>query len=311
MNLEQICNTLYALQVDRKFVINLEVKLTNTSAARIVSAIGLTYGEHGDDEATREKVWSRAKRIVAAALNAKQHKPDDAEIVALQDRNLNMLRLMFAPLKTRRDELESEMERLAGLLPVASFCDQIAGFKLLGLAVIVAEAGDLNKYSTYRKLWRRCGLGMAQGHEEHAYSTWRRNGGLTSEEWIMAKYSPKRLGQIYGVVTIPLFMQKSKHKYGATYDARRQRTMLTHPEWWADANGKPKVNPKTGEPSSAHAMEDAKRVMVKHLLADLWKEWRASETIAAMDAADRGDVVRVGSKEDLFKELHQNTVGVE
>jgi hypothetical protein len=312
LDLDEICMVIRNLQVDRKFVLNVESKLRNTTAARICSAIGLpdNAAKDADEvakkrvETARDKVWSQALGIVrteiligqqknAATLAAfkgekvrkskpKEHKEEDQDIVALQERNLQMVTMMALPLLSRREELETEMARLAGLLPTAGWWAEIPGCDLLGLAVIVGEAGNLANYrgtKGYRKLWRRLGFGMAPGHEQHAYSTWRRlkgKGALTAEDWIKAGYAPRRLGQIYGVVTVPLFMKKAESIYGEVYDARRRHTMESHPEWWVDAKGKPKVNPKTGEPSSAHAMEDAKRIMTKELLADLWRVWRGS-----------------------------------
>lgn len=271
-DLNTLCLSIYDLQVDRKFAINLQTKILNTAAANIVSAIGL---ERDADDAERKQTWGRALRIVAAAMKAvPAYREEDRAIGALQDRNLKMLSIAMAPIDARRLEVETEMARLAISLPgAACVIKQTAGINALGIAVIVGEAGSLSNYATKCKLWRRLGYGMAPGHEQHAYSTHRRMKDLSADDWVRAGYSPKRLGQIYGVVTIPLFMAKAKNKYGPIYERRRARTLVTHPEWYADKNGKPKIN-KNGEPSSAHAMEDGKRIMTKAFLSDLWSEWR-------------------------------------
>ena len=51
-----------------------------------------------------------------------------------------------APADQRRRETEKEMERLAKQLPVYPWIKQINGAGELGLATIVAEAGDLSDY---------------------------------------------------------------------------------------------------------------------------------------------------------------------
>lgn len=283
-----ICDRLRKLQRDRKFVIAMEVQATNRACAHIVGSLGVGVDA---EEKARKAAWERARRIVHIAIGRRKvrkdgtidivHKPqaeEDQLIANREEANLTMTCHAIQPILARRAELESEMERLAGELPVAEgFIESTAGFNLLGLAVIVGEAGDLSNYATKRRLWRRLGLGMAEGHEAKAYSTWRKTGGLSADDWTLAGYSPRRLGQVFGVVTVPLFMQKAKSKYGRIYDARRRHTMTTHPEWYQDKNGKPKVGAK-GEPSSAHGMADAKRVMTKALLADLLSAWRQSSS---------------------------------
>jgi hypothetical protein len=282
-SIDQICGALIDLQVRRKFVIKLETATTNTSKALAARMCGF---DASADEASREKVWKRAGAIVSKALAQKAQAEENQQIATFIAIDLEVVRLMLIPLETRRKEIEDEMSRLALSLPVAPFIKTIAGFDARGLAVIVGEAGNLSNYPDKGRpsssgpacLWRRFGLATAKGHEAKAYSTWRKEGlkGIdqkAEEFWTEAGYSPKRLGQLYGVVTVPLFMAKAKNKYGEVYLARRARTMVTHPEWYVDKNGKAKVSPN-GEPSSAHASEDAKRVMVKAFLDDLWREWR-------------------------------------
>jgi len=283
-DLDARCRAIVALQAERKFVINLETSVVNSTTGHVASFIA---APHDESKEGRGKRFDRAKAIVSRAMKGKPQTDNDAVLGDAFSRNMSMVGSALEHVLARRAEIENAMDEIAKHLPVAAMTDEetgIKGFKARGLAVIIGEAGNLSNYSTVRKLWRRLGFGMAQGHEAHAYSTWRRMKGLSTEEWTSpeyagqprrAGYSPKRLGQIYGVVTTPLFMNKAKSKYGTIYDARRAHTLTTHPEWYLDKKGKPKLN-ATGAPSSAHAMEDAKRVMTKELLSDLWSEWRRS-----------------------------------
>lgn len=265
------CRGIVALQVKRKTVIATEVAATNTMTSFVARLCGFDVK---DDEASREKTFSRAKAIIKQTLLEKPQKPEDERVVEAAERELTMIRHMLMPVKMRRKEIEEEMELLAADLPVWQHF-AVPSFKECGLAVIIGEAGNLSNYSTERKLWRRLGFGMAPGHEAHAYSTWRKAGGLNAEEWTRAGYSPQRLGQIYGVVTVPLIMHKSRSKYGEIYAKRRAHTQVTHPEWWVDKDGKPKLD-KDGKPRSDHGKFDAGRVMTKALIADLWSAWRRS-----------------------------------
>jgi hypothetical protein len=265
-SLAEICMSLMEHQVERKFAIQMEAGIVQRISARIVRAIGGS----GDDEAARKAAWKRAERIVHRAV-AKKPKPQeeaDREVAAILRSHLEMTRQALGPVTAFRDSVEERMREFAKKTPVTGTIEATPGFNLLGVAVIIGEAGDLNRYSTVRKLWRRLGLGMAPGHEAHAYSTWKWLG-LPADEWERAGYSPKRLGQIYGVVTVPLVMHKSKSRYGAIYEARRAHTAIMHP---TVTSAECKADPIRWTPS--HSAMDAGRVITKALIADLWSEWR-------------------------------------
>jgi hypothetical protein len=153
-----------------------------------------------------------------------------------------------------RKTAEAEMITLARELPAAAFVATVHGLDMLGLAVIVGEVGDLSGYANPSKLWKRLGLAPYNGT---AAATWRREGGLSADDWKAIGFKPSRLGQIYGVVTTPLFFGKTKNKYGAIYAVRREHTALTHPEW-----------------SKGHSDNDGRRYITKRLLKDIWRAWR-------------------------------------
>ena len=271
-DIEALCVSLQEDQVERKFAIQMEAGIIQRISARVVRGLGL---DHEATEAQRKSAWGRAERIVKRGLGGDDQAEEDAAIAAALADNLAMAAASLAPVAAFRKQVEARMEGKAERLPGFDLTLRMPGFKARGLAVIIGEAGNLSNYATVRKLWRRLGLGMAPGHEEHAYSTWRMKGGLNADDWTAAGYSPKRLGQVYGVVTVPLVMNKGKNRYGELYVARRARTLVTHPEWYLDKNGKMKLGPD-GKPSSGHASADAARIITKALLSDLWSEWRGS-----------------------------------
>ena len=66
-----------------------------------------------------------------------------------------------------REETKYEhMMAFAKALPVASFVEETRGFGYLGLAQIVAEAGDLSNYANPAKLWKRFGLAVIDGRAQ-------------------------------------------------------------------------------------------------------------------------------------------------
>jgi len=169
---------------------------------------------------------------------------------------------------------EKRMREIAGSLAVWPRCAQVEGFAELGLAVIVAEAGnDLTAFPHHMHLWKRLGLAPYKGKAMSTYH----GPALTDEEWKKLGYDKHRLARIVGVVGTPLWLYKHKNDYGAVYAARREHTALTHPEDW----------------TKAHSDNDAKRFMLKRFLAHLWLWWQecagssvAPSSVVLRDAAD-------------------------
>ena len=253
------------LQVRRKFYIGAVNKQTNAVKALVRRAIGWRYDT---EEGERDKVNGRAARIVAAALNGKEQKPEDAAVFGGLSIDLAVVQSAIAPMQNARHDVEKEMKRQAKKLPVYAWAKGVHGFGELGLSVIVAEAGDLAKYPKKGHLWKR--LGMAP-HEGKAYSTWRMKGGLTAEQWTEAGYSPRRRAEVFAVISEPLFRAQSvvSGPYRAIYDRRREATAIAHEDW-----------------TKAHSHMDALRVMTKYLIRDLWVAWRRVDAPAPVVAED-------------------------
>lgn len=169
---------------------------------------------------------------------------------------------------TKATGVEQRMAKLAQKLPVWQWAKEIKGFGPLGLAVIVAEAGDLSNYANPGKLWKRMGLAPYNGKSGMA---WRMGGGLTSQEWIDFKYSPARRSEMFQRVDPLMKHQISKVKdadgndtgeriygpYGAVYRDRKQYEIDRDPEI-----------------SKRRAHDRATRYMEKRLLKHLWQAWR-------------------------------------
>jgi hypothetical protein len=281
-NLQAICETMTELGRRRKFCISLANKQTNAAKAYVRSACGF----RGDaTEGEREAVNKRAARIVEEFLSGKPAKDGDDDILDAVVTELRLVRICLEPLELRRKEVEREMKKLTRSLPVAEWVDGIAGFGPIGLAIIVAESGNLSNYPHHKMLWKRLGLAPYEGQ---AYSTWRMKGGLTADEWTDAGYKPRRRAEIHACIADPMSKHQltskeksgteyggAKGRYGEVYVARRQATAIAHPDW------KP-----------AHARMDALRIMTKALVSDLWSEWRRSDSSVHPDQ-------KLGAAKDL------------
>lgn len=249
-------DALAELQVRRKFYIGVVNKQTNAAKALVRRALGWRADEEDGD---REKMNARAARIVAAAFAGKDQKPEDMEAFGILAFDLSVIAAAIQPCTKARHEIELEMKRVARKLPVYPWAKSVHGLGELGLAVIIAEVGDLSGYPKKGHLWKRLGLAPFEGQ---AYSTWRMKGGLDAQDWTEAGYSPRRRAEIYAVISEPLFRAQSvaQGPYRAIYDGRREATATTHPDW-----------------TKAHSHMDALRKMTKILLRDLWQEWNRRE----------------------------------
>lgn len=185
---------------------------------------------------------------------------------------------------TFRTGVEKELAKSAKGLAVASWVKSVKGFGIGSLAAIVGEAGDLSKYANPAKLWKRLGLAP---HDGKSYSTWRRTGGLSADDWTEAGYSPRRRSTMWnaGAGVIGGMGKGSRPLVGEDFDAREDKTeyeklfvaRLRHeavrdPETF----GRPPVE-KEGmlkESFSAHAAARAKRYVEKRLVLHLWRAWR-------------------------------------
>lgn len=250
-------DALAELQVRRKFYISSVNKQTNAVKALVRRGLGWRYDE---EEADREKVNGRAAKIVANALAGKEQKPEDMEVFGHLAPDIAVISAAIEPCVNARHGIELEMKRVVRKMPVFAWAKDVKGLGELGLAVILAEAGDLSKYPKKGHLWKRLGLAPFEGH---AFSTWRMKGGLSADEWTAAGYSPRRRAEIYAVISEPLFRANTvaAGPYRAVYDRRRELTVTTHPDW-----------------TKAHSHMDGLRVMTKYLIRDLWVAWRRAES---------------------------------
>jgi hypothetical protein len=224
--------------------------------------INATQWTYDASEADREKFNREVAKIIASARKGDGDKLI-VELVQKTDRGRE-------PFDAIRKAAESAMEKLTEHLPVAEWIKGVRGAGALGLATIVAEAGDLANYPNPAKLWKRLGFAPYDGHAGSSWKrqTWRPRT-LTAEEWIANPFSGERYALMHQIIVWLVNAQwigKAKTEsgegepngpYGEIYAARRKHTMQTHPDW-----------------TDGHRRMDALRVTMKAFLKDLHVEWR-------------------------------------
>jgi transposase len=135
-------------------------------------------------EAERERANREVRELLKRIRGGEPHELAD---------EVHLCDAARAPADAKRSETEKEMEKAAKTLPVYAWIESIRGAGALGLATIIAEAGDLSNYATPPKLWKRLGFAPYDGH---AGSTWKRDSwrprALTADKWVANPFSGER-----------------------------------------------------------------------------------------------------------------------
>ena len=265
---------LVALQRKRRFCIVSQSRIDRSMESLIASAIGFRIDA---EEADRKKVFAQAKMI---RLDVEKGKPPQTETAA----DLVPLILTSAASRAQwdglRGEAEKQMVALVKRLPVyTNFATNVRGLKAgLGLAIICAEAGiPLGDYRTVSGLWKRLGLAVIDGVRQRKMTdkaAAERHG-----------YSPKRRAEVWAQCSDSMFRAQWRGPkdedgvvtpagpigpYGEVYAKRRA---------WTEPRIEATADLPAGDPAKwtkGRCHNDARRIMTKELLKDLWVEWRKS-----------------------------------
>jgi hypothetical protein len=148
-----------------------------------------------------------------------------------------------------RKAAEKRLEKLARELPVWPWVDSVNGFGALGLGQIIGECGDLARFDSPAKLWKRMGVGMVC-----VDGAWKRQQRVAGAEALAHGYSPQRRSILF---VIGDSLIKKQNPYRDLYLARKEYEAANDPE------RKPMANHRR-----------AQRFAEKRLLRDLWRAWR-------------------------------------
>lgn len=297
-----ICRQLAGLQRQRKFCITSQSRADRSMEALIASTLGYRIDA---TEADRKKVFAEARRIrVSVEKAGDDHSKDEHQrdfVIAGLAPLIMTSALGRKGWDEQRTKTEKEMVLLARQLPVYQFAKAIDGLGEKGLAIIVGESGiPLSEWRTTSGLWKHMGLAVIDGYRQKP-----KTGARQSEEERQKYFDcPVRRGQMIGAIATPLLKQQwaaaddedgnnpdksgkpvavpahPTGRYGEIYAAQRAKTEpriaatedlpMSHPDKW----------------TKGRCFNDARRIMVKELLADLRGAWRAAERDAAQAAGD-------------------------
>lgn len=196
---------------------------------------------------------------------------------ALQGKSDHPLRATAAAvaqvLLTAREEIhqgrlliEAQLEKDVLALPIWPRVKATPGLGFLGIALLIGATGNLGKYPTHSKVWKRLGLAVIDGRSQRR---------ISGVEGIKQGFSPKRRSAIWILGANMLRTQsglpegrrrraRQPGPFRLGYDARKAYEL---------ANGVPK----------AHAHNRAKRYMEKKLVRNIWRAWREAIQVRTTD----------------------------
>lgn len=277
LNLAAIITALVQLQRSRVECIKRQQQCDRAMDSFVVRAMGYTT-THAPAE--RKRLFARAAAIRTAVEQGKHVDLTDIPHADALPAMIELSRQAREGWDRQRASFESAMERHAAQLPAAAWAKSVRGFTLKGLAIIVGEAGDPSGYATVSRLWKRLGLAVIDGQRQGAPGN-----GASAEEWTAHGYKPARRAAVWVIGDVLFRAQWRGAKsdgdtgevmteahpigpYGEVYGKRRAHTAARieassdlpngHREKW----------------TLARCNADARRVMTKALIADLWAAWR-------------------------------------
>ena len=257
MQIEDIIDKIAATNDDRRINMMQRMRILSATGAHIRRKKGWRRDLIDKERKTIEKETDQL---------IKSESPQEFSELIINSRNA------AAPFIENEEGFNRDIEKLVRKLPIwEAFGEPTKGIGLLGIGIIIAEAGDLSNYPDHYKLWKRLGLavidGIAQG------KLWK---GAPKEEWIKHGYVRRRRSQVYAYLCEPILKaqlravkdengKKTEERialgpYGEYYLRYKARMIATYPDI---------------SPLWAHRR--AHRAMEKRVVRDLWRAWRRTK----------------------------------
>lgn len=259
--------TLSELQRQRRFCIKSQSRTDRACEAFIAHYLG-----YRPDLPKPEglAIWKQAAALRRAVEKGGQGHARRGDQIALALSTCSTIILHSASSRVawdkHRKQTEKEMRKLAIGLPPFPWVKSVSGFGDLGLAIIIGETGDLSNYATKERVWKRLGLAVISGERQQ------RKAG--TEAAAAHGYNPARRAEVWTIADSMFRHQwrgaKDDHPaepagpYGVVY-ARRKAHTVNRDGW-----------------TLAHRENDARRVMTKALVEDLWRVWRGLSPLCGM-----------------------------
>jgi hypothetical protein len=275
------CLKLAELRKVRQFCITQQMQIDRSLESAIASCLGFDVGA---EAAERKKVYARAAAIIKAVAAGKPHN----EQFPAGDPRAESLGyfLPMIPISQqsrliwdeKREITEKEMRRLAQTLPVFPWVKEHArGVGDLGLARIVGAAPIIGLYGTHERLWKRLGLAVIAGERQQKRKD--------KDEAMLHGYAAPRRAEVWSVCSDIMLRQQWRGAddevegsvgfpigaYGLVYQQRKAHTA----QRITNTDNLPFTS--RDKWTQKRCDNDARRIMSKEFLRDLWLVWHGEE----------------------------------
>lgn len=288
-DLDQICKHIKASHRERMFAMDTRKRAGNALGAFIRRALGWRVKM---PEKERNAIAAQAAGAIKAGEAFARTGEEQSNQIYLRFKTLIDAAIESrGPFDLVEHEAKLEMCRWVRKLPVwTDWAKDIPGVGEATVGTIIGEAGDLTRYATPAKLWKRMGVAVVDGRRQG-----RPGPNASTTTWIAEKYSPRRRSYMW--VAGDVFV-KIAGPYRAVYDRVKAEEMAKAAARGQTvepaATGNAKKDP-TRYMSAGHIHLRAKRRTEKIFLRNLLRHWRAAEQEGA------GGTVLVVSPKDHFE----------
>jgi len=215
-----------------------------------------------ENKGTEAEVTKRKKEIAAlikqALFETLKTDEDKVEEYVTEQAQLNFdTSYEGEAFQIAEEVVVKKLEEYLNELPIyTNYMSQVKGLGPKTSAKLLAVLKDITRFPTPSSLWHYCGLQV----EENGFAEKKTAGQRLSS-------NPKMKSLLLGVIG-PNFI-KQNGQYRVVYDQRAEKTKKTRPEWWHLNPDGTKATCKNMNPK--HGYLDAKRVMIKRFLCELWR----------------------------------------
>jgi hypothetical protein len=228
-------------------------------------------------DADRKRIATTAAELIEAGERAAKGKPPappDEALYASWRHVIGVSLATRAPFENAEKDAKAAMVELVEQLPVWRWAENVRGLGAASLGTIVGEAGDLAAYPAKGHLWKRMGVAPRDGK---AFSTWRRTGGLTADDWTDAGYSPMRRSRMFVIGEVMVKTPGSAYRQVYLDRKEYERAEALRRGLTVCPAGKIPKGRAAEFISDGWIHLRAQRYMEKRLLRDLWQAWRTAQ----------------------------------
>lgn len=275
------CSELQTLQRFRRYYIRAQSRSDRAVEALIANQMLYSTDLPKDDRLAIFRAAAKLRKTIEDSLRTNEPHGVEGPQGVFDTIRINYI--VRAQYDQQRADYERRMKELARELPVWPWVKEQRGIAELGLAVIIAETGDLSNYSGPNKVWKRLGLACIDGHKQGSVPR-EVTGEARSEAWKKAGYNPQRRAEIWAFLDDVMCRSQWRAAkmdddgneiepahalgpYGQVYADRKQ--------WNLDRGW-----------VKAHADRDARRIMAKRFIRDLWVAWQDATSPKLLEAAE-------------------------